>query len=337
MVTNDRQAAQLASTLAWLEDNVRENKAGITRITQQLEQAQTQVWDLAHRLHRSEEIAAALANEMGFVPGLVAQLSSAGDRVTRVEDRQNAVEHRLGEAVRQHQLELEHMRGELNELVKRMDGWERPTQNWASRFDVLEEAARRGQDATSVVRQRLDDFERYLELVDQRGARTADALKRYDQELTRFSADVDALQKQDTTIAERIQVYAEVFKRLDEELVIVAQQNEVRQEFNEKLDLHRTMIRRAEERLNAVEAFGQEAHERLEDQTRGLTSLESRERLFRERLGALQEELATYRGHVAEQFQKSQATVEKQKRRRIEDIEREIRELKVNAYRPPEE
>jgi chromosome segregation ATPase len=335
VVGSDRQAAQLASTIAWLEDNLRDNKAQIARLAQQLEEAHTQIWDLTQRLHRAEEVAGTLATQVGVVPRFHDEIASLADKVVRVEDRQVAFETRLIDVGRLQQIDADHIRAELNELVKRVDAWERLTQTWSSRFDTLEEVGRRAQDGTSVVRQRIADFERFVELVDQRGVRTAEALKRVDQEFARLATEIDALRKQDGTQSDRLQVYQEVLKRFDDELAATAQQADVRHEFDEKLELLRTMIRRSEERVAVLEALDLERKERIEDQQRAVSLIETRDRTVRERLNVLQDELATYHGHIAEQFQKLQTMFERQRRRQIEDIEREVREFKVNAYRPP--
>ena len=109
--------------------------------------------------------------------------------------------------------------------------------------DLLEEAGRRLQETTAVIQHRVDEFERFVELVDQRAGRTAEGLRRYEQELTRLSGELEVLHKQDGVAGERLQVYAEVFKRLEEEIALVAQQTDVRREFSEKLDLYRANFR----------------------------------------------------------------------------------------------
>lgn len=337
MINNDRQNAQLASTLVWLEDNVRENKAQMARVQQQVEQVQTQVWDLTHRLHRSEEIAVALGTQLGVIPRLENEITGLNDKAVRIDDRQVTFEMRLSEVTRQQHVDADHVRASLNELVKRVDGWERLTQNWSSRFDGLEEVTRRAHESAGAVRQRVEEFERFVELVDQRGGRTADALKRVDTEFARLHGEIEALQKQDVLAVERLQVYAEIVKRFDDELAVVAQQTDVRREFNERFELHRTGLRRGEERLASLEAVDEEMQSRLEDHQRELALLEAKDKSFRERVVALQEELAQYRAHVADQFGKVQVLAERQRRRQIEYLEREIRELKVNAYRPSEE
>ncbi len=337
MVANDRQSAQLASTLAWLEDNLRENKAQVARLTQLVEQSQSQVWDLTHRVMKAEENSAALGTRLNDVPRLEVELDAFNERTTRSEERQASVETRVVDIVRQQQLDTDHLRTETNELVKRVDGWERLTQGWTGRLDTLEEVSRRTQEATSIVRQRLEDFERFVELVDQRAARTADALKRVDNEFSRLATDIEALHKQDALHNERQQVYVEIVKRLDEQLTDVAEKVNIKREIDEKLDLHRAGIRRSEERLGVLEETDEQLRQHVEDVQRAVTLIESKDKNLRDRLAGLQEQLGEYQIHVAEQFQKAQVLLERQKKRLIEDIERDIREIKVNAYRPVEE
>lgn len=337
MVGNERQAAQVASTLAWLEDNLRENKAQIARLAQIADETQSQAWDLTHRVQKAEEAAGALVSQFGVVPRLEHDLTVSSDRITRVDDRQAAVESRLVDVARQQQTDADYLRIELNQLVKRVDAWERLTQGWTGRLDTIEEIGRRAQDAASIVRQRVEEFERFIELVDQRGGRTAEALKRVDNEFTRLNAEIETLQKQDALVSDRIQVYAEFVKRLDDQIAVVARQTDIRREIDEKLDLHRAGIRRSEERLGVLEQTDEQTRARVEDLQRAIALIESKDKGVRDRLVDLQEQIGQYHAHISEQFVKTQALLEKQKRRLIDDLERDIRELKVNVYRPNEE
>src|SRR5579859_3369666 len=333
MVSSERQSAQIASTLAWLEDTARESKSQIGRCLQQIEQATTQICELTHRLQRSEEVAQALAAELGIIPRLDENLTTLADKIVRAEDRQTALETRLVEVTRQEQVDADRARGELNEQFKRIEAWERLTQGWSGRLDVLEEASRRAKESASIVQQRVDDFERYVEAVDQRAARTADTLKHVSGEFTMLHTEIEALQKIDTAQGERLQVYAEMIKRVEEEIAAVAQQQDVRREFAEKFELHRTNLRRIEERINAVEAADDSMRGQIDEHTRAVALIDARDRAFRDRVGELNEELAAYRLHLAQYFAQVQALAEKQRKQRIEALEREIRELKVNAYR----
>jgi len=248
-----------------------------------------------------------------------------------------ALETRLGETSRLHQIEADHIRSELSELVKRVDTFERPLQTWSTRLDTFEEMSRRGQEATTAARQRVDEVDRYVETVDGRIQRLADVIKRVDGEFALLVAEVESMQKQDSSTADRFHAYAESLRRLEDEIAVVAQQSDVRREFTEKFELQRSGIRRSEERLNLVEATADDVRGRLEDFTRSIALIEAREGNFRERLNEIFEAVAAYRAHLAEYFNKVTALDERQRRRRIEDLEREIRELKVHAYRPPVE
>ena len=337
MVSHERQASQVASTLAWLEDNVRETKAQIARLSQVAEEAQNQAWDLAHRVIQAEEVAASLATQLGMVPRIEGQVSSLSDRLVRVDDRQALVEAKLIEIGRQQQHDADYLRVELNEAVKRVDAGERLMQSWTVRLDTIEEIGRRSQDAASVVRQRIEEFERFVDLVDQRVSRTSDALKRIDNEFTRINTEIEALQTQDALTGDRIQVYAEYIKRLDEQVAIVGQQVDMRHEVTEKLELHRAGIRRGEERLGTLEASDEQTRQQVDDLQRATALIESKDKALRDRLTELQEQLGQYNAHISDQFQRTHVLFEKQKRRLIENTERDIRELKVNVYRPNEE
>ena len=90
-------------------------------------------------------------------------------------------------------------------------------------------------------------------------------------------------------------------------------------------------------RAEPLEALAAELRTAGEEIGRQLTRLDGRDKGLYDRLTGMQAELAASRAQVLEQFQRLQVTQERLKRRQIEDLEREIREMRIHAFRPVEE
>jgi chaperonin cofactor prefoldin len=111
----------------------------------------------------------------------------------------------------------------------------------------------------------------------------------------------------------------------------------VKQDLVERIDLGRVERQRLEERVSVLEAVTADLRESDDDTDRRLSMLDGRDKGFNDRLVGLQSELAHYRTVVTEQFQRLHQSQERMKRRQIEDLEREIREMRIHAFRPVEE
>ena len=65
--------------------------------------------------------------------------------------------------------------------------------------------------------------------------------------------------------------------------------------------------------------------------------LEGRHSGLGERVANIRRDIAEVVDHVREEFAKYNAMMEKQRRKQIQVLEQELREMKFHAFRPPEE
>ena len=81
-----------------------------------------------------------------------------------------------------------------------------------------------------------------------------------------------------------------------------------------------------------------ESLQREIDELRGETTLlDGRHSGLSERVGAIRRDIAEVIDQVRAEFSKFGDMQEKQRRKQIEVLEQELRELKFHAFRPPEE
>jgi chromosome segregation ATPase len=334
---DERQSAALSASLGWLEDELREAKLLILKQQQSLESANAQIWELTTALHKVEDVVAALAPRLEVLPEYDSQLRQLKDTVAGQHEQSLATEKGVLDLARLRQAESDRDRAVLNDLSHRLESAERAVSGTAPRFEALDEAGRRALESVAFVRQRLEELDRGTTALEGRLGRVVEATGRTDHEFTRLNAEIDTLRRQDETIAERVQVYTELIKRLEAQLSLVAADVAVKQDTLERIELHRLEVHRLEERLSVLEATGEDLRERDEFAARQMAVLEGRDKGLADRLTGLQAEFATYRTLVAEQFQRIHQSQERTKRRQIEEIEREIREMRVHAFRPVEE
>jgi hypothetical protein len=103
------------------------------------------------------------------------------------------------------------------------------------------------------------------------------------------------------------------------------------------MDLLRAELHRLEDRIAGAETQRDLDRQEIEDHQRLISLLDGKDRGFADRQTMLQGELVAYRELVEEQFNRLHLTLDRQKRHQIEELQRELRDLQVNAFRPPEE
>jgi chromosome segregation ATPase len=333
----ERQAAALASTVAWLEDELRETRAALSRLAQAFEQAQTQLGELTGRIHRVEDAVSAIPPQLTAIPRLDGQLAQVKDQLGAIQEQGLQTAARVAELDRDLDTVAERERQALNELAHRVEAIERQTRTYATRFETVEESVRRAMEAVMLARQRTDEIARDVEVLEGRLSRLLEAGNRVEQEQARLAGELDGLHRQDELVLERVQVYAEMVKRLEGQISLVAADVAVKQDVLEKIELARVETHRLEERLAALEAATEILRDQSGELEREIGLLEGRQKGFQERLTALQADLAAQRTHVNEQFQRLHQLQERLKRRQIEDLERDLREIRIFAFRAAEE
>jgi len=331
---DERQSAALSTTVSWLEDELREAKAVMAKQQSTIEQLAGQIWELTSSLHRAEDLLATMPPRLELIPEYEGQLRQVKDDLSRTHEQGLAAEARLGELARLQAADAERERAVLNDLTHRLESTERGLGASGPRFDALDEASRRSMEAVTHVRQRLDEFERTTEGLETRMARLTEAGGRTEQEFARLESEVETLHRQDATLGERLQIYTEMLKRLEGQISLVSAEVAVKQDVLERIDLARVELHRLEERISVQEAHAAELRDADEETRRLVAILDGRDKGMNDRLAGLQNDLAAHRSAMAEQFQRLHQTQERARRRRIEDLEREIREMRTHAFRP---
>lgn len=337
MVNEQRQQAAFTDTLVWLEDEQREAKAQIGRLRQDFDRGSEQTGELTVQVHSALDDVRAVANRLDNLPPFGQQIAELRDQVAEFEEKAGAGERRLTEALRLQAVDQERLRQEVNGVYRRIELLERTAEQSGSRFERLEETDHHTQDAVALIRQRCEELERHQETVDTRAGRNVESFRRLEHDFADLAGTIEGLQKQDLLLSERSQVHGEVVRRLEERVDSLAADLSAQAEIFEKLDLLQAELHRIEDRLALVDRTDDELQHRLDEHHHALGLLDGKGRGFSERLHGLQDELASYRAQIEVQFERLHQALDRQKRRQIEDLERDLRELKTTAFRPPDE
>ena len=138
-------------------------------------------------------------------------------------------------------------------------------------------------------------------------------------------------------VFDRLQVVGEMVKRNEDIVAAVANERSLRQEVIDEVSVWRDEHSRIDGRLNQLEELADRLVSQVDKVHGEITLLEGRHSGLGERVSGIRRDIAEVVDHVRDEFAKYNAMMEKQRRKQIQGLEQELREMKFHAFRPPEE
>ena len=165
-----------------------------------------------------------------------------------------------------------------------------------------------------------------------------DAVHRLEARSTLLDGRVQEAEQADESLAQRLQVIDGHIQRAVRQLdTTVMEGLQHVNDIAEQIDVLRAERARIESRLQEMEAHSSVADERGEEHRSQLTRMAGHAQSIDERIQQIEAAIQGVSEQVVTQIIRLGQTKERQKRRQVEDLEREIRELKQHARRLTEE
>lgn len=317
--------------LDWLQAELLSERAHSARLSQQIEQLQAMVLDLAEQVRAIEaqhrEVAAKAANAALVQDGIVA----IQDVLNRVQEAQTMLNARIDRLQRERAAEMERERTNVNDLYHRVQALEREVQSWTDRQTSLEDFSRRFQEAISKTELAVRSLETRADSTETRAARAVEGANRAEQGLAEIERVLGDLKREDEALNERVRLVQEVAHRLEGQVEASKEGYRDLPVLRERLELLRAERQRVEDRATRLEAAVYELETWRQKQEHVATTLDARSQALDTRLSQMQEKLDEYRTLLLSQLLKLHQSQERLKRRQIEDLEREIKELRKHA------
>jgi len=326
-VALQRRGRQPESPPQWLEGELREAKARLHKVEQELDQALKRVWSLDADLRNVMETLSATGAAIAALPGLKEDLRQLREQIGRVQDRQTAIANRAEEAFRRNQAEAERDRQEIATLINQLEALARGIAQYEGRFQALDEASRHAEEGVAGIHLAHRDLARDLGELSSHSARSLEATVRLEHELSRTAGEIEALRKEDEALSERLKLEQEQGRRQSERLDKLETIAAFPQEARELL--HKATFERGQlaERLAAVERASNELTERVQEFVQGLARLDQRGQAQATQLLAMAEELREINEQTKGQIRRLLQAIIRQRRRQAEALTQEIKEL----------
>ena len=323
----DKHETSAESRLQWLDEELRQAKGALHKVEHELEQALNQIWNLDSGLRKLEEGGGDSGGAAGALSVIQEEVRQLRSQVDKLQDRQNALSGRSEEMGRQQQADLERERQERAALLKQAEAAARSVGQFESRIQLLEESLRHVEESVAELRLSHQALTRAIEELTNRGARNLETALRLEHQAADLAGEVEALQKRDGEIEERVNLFEERIHRSEERVEKFEQHLSLPLDIKEQLDRGRFERQQLAERLGKLESAAGELVERTAEFVQSLARLDQRTQGQAGSIMEIAQDLQQQRETVFDQIKKLVRTMERQRRRQAEALAQEIKEL----------
>ena len=314
--------------IGWVQDQLYQLKSQVAQLEQQLAQLQSMTTEMSEGQRTVETSLREVTLGVAQAPRLQEELNQAAALILHLQDQQAETKEQLDMLGRRRVEEEGRDQEDWIVVVRRVEQLERQIEHWQDRQAGVDEVGRRFQEGLSLLSQQLQQAEQRLEATESKAARGLEEAGRAEHTLTRVEAAILDLQREDEAIVERARVTAEVAHRLEGTLNEQFQERQRVELLAERIELHRAERQRLEDRAMRLEEELGELRGRTDDQQQRQGMLGGQQQGLASRLDSLQEEVVDQRAMLAELLRKLLNAESRTKRRQIQELEREIREMK---------
>jgi chromosome segregation ATPase len=329
------QAQAIGEIITWLEQQLRQVRDDQARSVQQVDQLRRQVHDLQEQITLNERSVREIDPKLVPFKGLPEKIRALDENAEHIRHGVASNHAEIENAMRIMRAEADYDRQERGEAFKRIEAA-------SSQLGLVVADMSQVQHQSAQISQTFQtllESQRTMEnRVEQFGLRLDRAIE--------VNRDLEARVKVDLTgdlddrfdvVFDRLQVVGEMVKRNEEIIATVANERSLRQEVLDEVSVWRDEHSRIDGRLNKIEELSEKLLNQVDKVHGEITLLEGRHSGLGERVSGIRRDIAEVVDHVRDEFAKYNAMMEKQRRKQIQGLEQELREMKFHAFRPPEE
>jgi len=315
----------------WMYEQVSQIKAQMGRVQQQSEQVQAAMLDVNEKLRDAEGRIREMTSRTIGLPTMHDQLRQVSGLLERIQDAEVLIDTKFEILERQTGEERQRDQGERNDIHKRLQDLERRAENLIERQSSVEDATRRFHEDLSRANIQAQTLNQRADGVESRSARALEAIARLEQVHSEMEAGIRALRREDDVSAERVRLAQEVVARLETEMHAHQEDYRAVPLLAERLELLRAERQRLEDRTSRAEESLEDTRTRLERQEEMTAQFDTRVKSHDARIDHVHAATLDYRRGLSEQLLKLNQMLERMKRRRVEELERDAKELRVQS------
>ena len=327
------------SAINWLNDQMGALKTQLSRLQQQGDQTQAALLDMNEKLREAEGGLRDLSGRTIGLPAMTEQLRQVSGLLDRIQDAEVLIDTKFDILDRQGSELRERDQSEKNELYRRIQDLERRAEGLLERWSGVDDVGRRFQEDLSRFHLQYQGMHQRLESVESKSARALESINRLEQQHTETDAAVRALRRQDDAIEERSRLAQEIAARVEADVHGHQEEHRTLPLLAERVELLRAERQRVEDRTTRLGESLEEARGRLERLEEAAGHIEQRQKRNDARVDHAHASGLELQRSITDQLLKLNELLARMRRRNIEELDREIKELRVqaNLLKQPEE
>jgi chromosome segregation ATPase len=322
------QVSETTNGIGWAQDQLYQLKAAVGALEQQFGHLQSMVTQLGDGMRGVEASLRDALVGAQQAPRLQEELNQTVGLVVHLQDQQADANERLDMLTRREHADETRDEEQWTEVARKVDQLERQVATWHDRQAGVDEVGRRFQEGLSLMRQELQDVGRRLEGTETRSARGLEGANRAEHNLTQVDASILGLQRDNEALTERLRATSDVAHRLENTVNQHLQDLQRVELLAERIELHRAERQRLEDRALHLEEELRDLRQRSEAEEQHRGRLITQQSALGSRLDAQQEQMNEQRTTIIEQIRKLTSSQERTKRRQVQELERELREMR---------
>lgn len=315
----------------WLQDQVGQLRAQLGRTQQQGDQVQAAILDVNEKLRDAEGRLRELSAKTLGLPTMQEQLRQVSGLLERIQDAEVMIDTKFEMLERTDSDERSREQSEKNDVYRRIQDLERRAESLHERQSTVDDANRRYQEEISRTHLLHQSLGQRMDAVESKTGRNIDATTRVEQAQSETESAVRALRREDDVLAERARLAHEVAARLETEMHTQAEEYRTLPLLVERVELLRAERQRLEDRTSRVEESLDDTRTRLERQEDIAAQTEARLKSHDARIDHVHSSTLDYRRSLTDQLLKLNQMIERMKRRQLEEMERQVKELRVQS------
>jgi chromosome segregation ATPase len=327
-VTARREVPFTGDSLGWVHSEIADLKSRLSLAQQATEQGRVLAADAADKANALRGRIDQVEAQYPALAYLQDELRLVREQLNRIHDDVNSLRQSREETERRMLADAERARLDKNDTIKYLGDIQRQIDAWQERVSGFEEHNRRNVEVLAQTQMHVESLQTDQEAADARQGRFQTTHSRLDQDVSRLSAAIPDLQREDDTHKERTNSLNEMVHRLEDQIDGLRSQMGRIDRIDDRLELVQAERSRHGERLTELTLDLDTMKAALTDQAERLSLVEVRIQNFHDDVRALDERLLSFRDELVLHMR---AVTEMQadfRKRQIAAMEKEIRDLR---------
>ena len=286
---------------------------------------------LQDRVRETEALALRAISQSSAMSVRIDEIQTMRERLGRFQSSLDERDERFDVALRQLRHEVGVERESLAHVTRRLDAAEHASNEIVERLSAIDVAVDRVSDDAGELTQRVALADSHREANDARIAANTEAVRRAHAEQRAMEARADAGERKVDELSERVNAALQSLRRVTETSDQWDDLAATIEAMRGRAEDSRRMLDEASAMAASVRRSFEAFEERMGDIERGAEQLRSRDGHRERALAALGDEVEQIRDEASREQHRFVALQEQIRRRQINDLEQEIRELKSYA------